>query len=74
MNDKERRAFERLLEGALNDAAKRHSPYVDPHAEIARVLRDMYNAFMDVGFNNDEAFTLVVTILEAQMAAMATRG
>ena len=73
MNEKERRAFDRLLQDAINKAAKRHSPYADPHAEIARVLRDMHNAFMDVGFDNDEAFTLVVTILEAQMA-MATRG
>ena len=69
MNDKEREAFNRILFDALAEARKRE---MNPYAEMAKVLWEMYNAFTSVGFDNDEAFTLVVTFLEAQMAM--TRG
>lgn len=71
MTEKERRA---ALNRLVNEAISGMQPSnANQHTEIARMLRDMHNAFMNVGFDNDEAFTLVVTILEAQMA-MATRG
>ena len=72
MTDKERRAaINRLVNEALGGVKRSQD---NPHAELAKMLRSMHNAFMNEGFDNDEAFTLVVTILEAQMAAMATRG
>lgn len=67
MNDKERDAFNKILFDALAEARKRE---MNPHAEMAKVLWEMYNAFTSVGFDNDEAFTLVVTILEMQFSAI----
>lgn len=61
MNDKEREAFNRILYDALAEA---HKSEMNPHIDLATMLRDMYNAFVKVGFDNDEAFTLVVTVLE----------
>lgn len=67
MNDKEREALNRLLNDALADARKSET---NPHAVMAKTLWEMYNAFTSVGFDNDEAFTLVVTILEMQFSAI----
>ena len=67
MNDKEREAFNRILFDALAEARKSE---MNPHVEMARMLRDMYKAFVEVGFDNDEAFTLVVSILEMQFSAI----